>query len=311
MRIYFAGLPVPTEQGEPEVANLGDLMGFWMRLSLFCWKKVKRKDNALLKVPPAFPEFLLVTVRFPRSGWRISPPFHSKISGITCVCRTHFCYYHRFAPGAVLLKRSVPSFSQNSHQIVDLVLISINVKNSQGKLTHCHSTKKFSRFLLVSKCPKIFGEPWETDGTDRFSRGVVGSFFQRYACTNCLEDAFLSHFEHESPPERCKASLFPHWFIEWWTTFCFLFKTMFGNMKPQCVLKNVCGIRNMNDCVEYLYSISFSRTLSWELSCPNMLHPPCIEVILNRYNYENHFPSHSSENIFKKITRHAGQHAEN
>ena len=84
-----------------------------------------------------------------------------------------------------------------------------------------HNLRVRSAFLLLSQMctgicvaeavnALIFPRPWETDGTDRFSRGGRRLIFERSACTNCLDDAFLPHFEHESPPEQCTASLFSH-----------------------------------------------------------------------------------------------------
>ena len=48
----------------------------------------KKKERTLPEAPTCSAEFLYVTVRFPRPGWRILTPLPFKIRGKACVCGT-------------------------------------------------------------------------------------------------------------------------------------------------------------------------------------------------------------------------------
>ena len=93
------------------------------------------------------------------------------------MCGAHFCYYHRSALEAVLLKRSVPSFSLIFHQIVDSVLMSLNVKNSEGNLTHCHfHTKKTQDVYMFQNVQKSLKNRGKLTALTVSAEVVVGSF---------------------------------------------------------------------------------------------------------------------------------------
>ena len=121
----FCRLPLPTLFYKPEAANLGDLMRLWVRAgvqikhtygfsrtfentpdtsedkvlypqpnpssrqSVFRVAHGKKEKITLSKAPICFTKLVIVTIMYPRPGWRILTPCPFKCSSKMCMKRTN------------------------------------------------------------------------------------------------------------------------------------------------------------------------------------------------------------------------------